>query len=75
MLDIEDINEHTKNPELFKIYSQIILDLFKWVSNYTGQEDTVRTKFASYMNKLSRNSYKNNKNLNILFNKAITDKL
>ena len=71
MIDIEDINDHTKNPELFKIYSQIIHDLFKWVINYKGQEDTVRSKFASYMNKLGRTYYKNNKGQNILFKKNI----
>ena len=71
MLDIEDINNHTKNPELFKIYSEIILDLIEWVKNYKGDEDTVRNKFASYMNKQSRNNYKNNKDQNILFKKNV----
>ena len=71
MLDIEDINEHTKNPELFKIYSQIIHDLFEWVKNYKGGEDIVRSKFASYMNKIGRTNHKNNKDQNILFKKNI----
>ena len=71
MLDIEDINNHTKNPEFFKIYSEIIIDLIEWVKNYKGDEDSVRNKFALYMNKQSRSNYKNNKDQNILFKKNV----
>ena len=39
MLDIEDINKLTNNSELFEIYSQIILSLLEWISDYKGDAE------------------------------------
>ena len=46
MLDIEDINEHTNNEELFKIYSEIILELINWVTNYNADVSKLKNKFT-----------------------------
>ena len=38
--DIEDINKHPSNQELFEIYSQIILDILKLIFDHLlVQED------------------------------------
>ena len=71
MLDIEDINEHTNNEELFKIYSEIILELINWVTNYNADISKLKNKFAQYLNKLGREKYNQNKNKNILFKKNV----
>ena len=73
MLDIEDINEHTNNPELFEIYSKIILQLLNWVSEYTGNSSKIRNKFSNYLNKLGRDNYRTNNKLtiNIIFKKNV----
>ena len=70
--DIEDINNHTSNPDLFKIYSQIILELLEWITNYNKDETKQKSLFANTLNQLERKKYKENNNLiirkNVLIN-------
>ena len=67
--DIEDINNHTSNPELFEIYSQIILDLLNWIGNYDKDETKKKELFARELMRLERKSHLKNKN--VIFRKNI----
>ncbi len=67
--DIEDINNHTSNPELFEIYSQIILDLLKWIGNYDKNETKKKELFARELMRLERKSHLQNNN--VIFRKNI----
>ena len=60
------------NPDLFKIYSQIILELLEWITNYNKDETKQKSLFANTLNQLERKKYKENNNLiirkNVLIN-------
>ena len=72
LLDIEELNKHTANQELFDIYSQIIFDLLDWVNNYNKYILKIKPRFAQELNRLERKGCKQNKNLliqkNVLVN-------
>ena len=51
---------------LLSLLNVLIPFMFKWVSEYKGDIAKMKKKFATYMNKLGRDNYRKNPELNKL---------